>query len=481
MKTRIVLGYAAMLAVTVALYLVIRWYGEGLGAPITDLVQPSIGHGGGAGTFAPVLLALAVITVATQGVGWLFRRFLRQPPVMGEIVAGIVLGPSVLGALWPAAGAFVLPDAAAPYLGIVAKIGVVLFMFLVGLELDLSQIRRQGHATIAISHASIVTPFLLGSAAALVLYRSYAPPGIGFTAFSLFVGVSMSVTAFPVLARILTDRGVQRTPLGALALSCAAVDDVTAWTLLAFVAGVATAHGSGFLWVVGWVAAYLLAMLAVVRPLVSRLAAAQNRLDGPLSKPVLAVICVAMLLSALATEAIGIHALFGAFLLGAMLPHDGRLAELVRARIEDLVLVLFLPAFFAFTGMRTRIGLVDTPHDWLICALIIGVATAGKFGGSYVAARLVGMKHRDASAIGVLMNTRGLMELIVLNVGLDMGILSPTLFAMMVIMALVTTFSTTPALDAVLGRRGFDPEPFVGGPHPGPFVGEGPGPSRAAG
>ncbi len=279
--------------------------------------------------------------------------------------------------------------------------------------------------------------------------------------FSLFLGVSLSVTAFPVLARILSDRRVQSTPLGVTALTCAAVDDVSAWTLLAFVVSVASAQVGDAAWTVAAVAAYLAVMFVVVRPLLVRFAAHEDAKTGPLSQSALAVVFVGLLLSALATEASGIHALFGAFLLGAFLPHGGRLAEQIRVRLEDTVVVLFLPAFFAFTGMRTQISLVSGWTDWLVCGLIILMATLGKFGGSFVAARLTGLGWRESTALGILMNTRGLMELIVLNVGLDMGVLSPTLFAMLVIMALVTTFATTPILQLVLGDRGFADEPVA--------------------
>jgi Kef-type K+ transport system membrane component KefB len=451
-------AYVAMIAATIGLYFFIRGRGELLTAapgPATLTTPAAAGHG----TLATVLLALAVILTLARAVGWVFHRYLRQPPVIGEIVAGLMLGPSVLGALAPGAYAGLLPAAVAPLLGVIAKIGVVLFMFLVGLELDPRRLRGNGHTTLAISHASIVAPFLLGSALALALYPLYANASVSFTVFSLFLGVSLSVTAFPVLARILTDRRVQSTPLGVTALTCAAVDDVSAWTLLAFVASVASAQVEGAAWTVLYVVVYLAVMFAAVRPAVLRFAAHEDAKSGPLSQGALAAVCVALLLSALATEAAGIHALFGAFLLGAFLPHEGRLAGQIRVRLEDMVVVLFLPVFFAFTGMRTQIGLVSGATDWLVCGAIVLVATLGKFGGTFVAARLTGRGWRESTALGVLMNTRGLMELIVLNVGLDMGVLSPTLFAMLVLMALVTTFATTPILHAVLGERGFADAP----------------------
>ena len=295
-------------------------------------------------------------------------------------------------------------------------------------------------------------PFVLGTALALLLYPSYSTQGSSFTVFSLFIGVSMSVTAFPVLARILKDRRMQHTPLGITAIACAAVDDATAWCLLAFVSGVAVAEPGQGLTTAVWVGAFVVGMFVVVRPFARWLTARVETADS-VTPTTFAVVMGAMLLSAVATESIGIHALFGAFLFGTFIPHDSRLAAHIHLRVQDLVVVLLLPIFFAFTGMRTQIGLLGTAGDWIYCALIVVVATLGKFGGSAVAARLSGLGWRDASAIGVLMNTRGLMQLIVLDVGLDMGILSPTLFAMLIIMALVTTFATMPALDLLMGKR----------------------------
>lgn len=448
-KARTLVGYVVMLALGAGLFFVVRSTGEQLVAPAAE-VGATAAHGPVHSSLLwHVLLALAVILLLARGVGWIFERYLRQPPVMGEIVAGIMLGPSLLGAISPDAASFLLPNEVAPHLGIVAKIGVVLFMFLVGLELDTRLLRGSSHATMAISHASIVAPFLLGASLALYLYPTYSNDQVSFTTFSLFVGVSMSVTAFPVLARILSDRRIQSTPLGVTAIACAAVDDVTAWCLLALVSGVATAQMEGVAITMLWVVLYIALMFTVARPLLQRLAAREEAKSGPVSLDVLAVVLAAVLLSSVATEAMGIHALFGAFVVGAILPHEGRLAEQVRHRLEDVVLVLLLPVFFAFTGMRTEIGLVSRPEDWLGVALIVLVATLGKFGGTWVAARFSKLGGREASALGILMNTRGLMELIVLNVGLDMHVLSPTLFAMLVLMALITTFATTPIFDRI--------------------------------
>jgi Kef-type K+ transport system membrane component KefB len=348
-----------------------------------------------------------------------------------------------LGYVWPAGYSYLLPPEVAPHLSIIAQIGVILYMFAVGLELDTARLRSQGHAAVAISHASILAPFLLGGILALGIFPIVGS-GKGFAVFALFLGVAMSITAFPVLARILTDRGLTRTPRGILALACAATDDATAWCLLALVTGVAQSQVSQAVSTIAWTLGYVAVMFFVVRPALGRwLASSAEKSIGPSQ---VAVVMVALLLSALATEWIGIHALFGAFCLGAMIPHDSPLAEQLGKHIENTVTVLLLPAFFAFTGMRTEIGLLSSMGDWLLCAVIVLVATAGKFGGTLVAARVAGQNWRDSAALGVLMNTRGLMELIVLNVGLDLGIISPRLFAMMVIMALVTTIATTPIL-----------------------------------
>jgi Kef-type K+ transport system membrane component KefB len=365
--------------------------------------------------------------------------------VIGEVVAGMLLGPSLLG---QSASSLILPAEIAPYLRVIAQLGVILYMFLVGLELNAGLIKGRAHAMVATSHASILLPFLLGSVLALALYPRLSSRDVPFTSFVLFLAVAMSITAFPVLARILTDRGMSRTELGVVALSCAATDDVTAWCLLAFVVGVAKAQAGAGIAVAAGTLAYMAAMVLIVRPLAARLV--QRSSAEPVSRGAAALTFVALLVSALTTDLIGIHAIFGAFLLGAIIPHDSAIARSFTRQLEQVVTVLLLPAFFAFTGMRTRIDLVAGWEAWLICGLIILVATVGKFGGTCAAARLTGLSWRDAAALGALMNTRGLMELIVLNIGLDLKVISPTLFAMMVIMAIVTTMATGPALHFLL-------------------------------
>lgn len=448
------LAYGLMIVTTVGGFFLTRHFGEGLTAPALEISQQTGesapgGKGSGDALFH-VLVAMAAVIIVGRSLGAVFKYF-GQPPVIGEVLAGICLGPSLLGQVAPSVSEFILPASVAPSLGVISQLGVVLYMFTVGLELDPRTLRQHGHTTVAISHASIVVPFLLGSGLALVLYPILSHNGVPFTVFALFLGVSMSVTAFPVLARILTDRRMSKSPMGVLALACAAIDDVTAWCLLAFVVGVAQAKVGGAFAVVAMTFAYIVFMFLIVRPLITRIGSRfQNQ---ELTQGGMACLLVLMLCSALTTELIGVHAIFGAFLLGAVISHESRAAQQLCARLEDLVGVLLLPSFFAFTGMRTRIGLVSGMENWMLCGLIILIATAGKFGGTLAAARLTGLGWRDSSSLGILMNTRGLMELIVLNIGLDLQVISPTLFAMLVLMAVVTTVATTPILRAIAGHR----------------------------
>jgi len=404
-------------------------------------------------SFDLALLAgqLVVVVTAARFCGWLATR-IGQPRVVGEMVAGLLLGPSVLGRIAPGVGAAIFPPSSLAFLNALAQIGVLLFMFVVGLELDVAHLRRRGRTALLASHASIVAPFLLGTALSLGLYARYAPAGVAFTPFALFMGAAMSVTAFPVLARILADRGITSTPLGSLAIACAAVDDVTAWCILAAIVLVARAGEGGSLAVtVLGTAAFVGAMVTIGRPLLARLAARFSR-AGASADNFLALVLLAALAAAWVTERLGVHALFGAFLVGALLPKPSPVLEQLDAKLRDLLVVLLLPLFFAFTGLRTVISLGADVATWAAYAAVLGVAIIGKLGGTSVAARVSGMRWRDALSLGALMNTRGLMELVILNVGLDIGVLSPMLFAMMVVMALVTTALTTPLLDWLQGR-----------------------------
>ena len=440
-------GYGTMAILAIAGFFLVRHFGQGLVAahPATDLPGAAkAGHGGG---ILPVLVALAAVIALGQILGRICA-LVGQPPVIGEVLAGILLGPSLLGTEFSTR---ILPTESAGYLGIVAQLGVILYMFLVGLELNAEWLRGRAHVAALVSHASIVVPFVMGAMLSLWLYPKLATDNASFTSFALFMGVAMSITAFPVLARILTDQGMARSQLGALALSCAATDDATAWCLLAIVVGLARAEASQALFVVAGTVVYIIVMLLAVRPVARRLAWRWN--SEQLPRGAVALVFVALLTSAAATQWIGIHALFGAFLLGVVIPHDSPIAQAFTLQLKNVTTVLLLPAFFAFTGMLTDIRLLDTPEQWLICGAIILVATAGKFGGTIAAARLTGLGWRESAALGTLMNTRGLMELIVLNVGLELRVIPPSLFAMMVLMALVTTVATSPIVRLLVRER----------------------------
>ncbi|HXE52996.1 MAG TPA: cation:proton antiporter, partial [Tepidisphaeraceae bacterium] len=397
-----------------------------------------------------LFVQICVIVALSRVVGWLFLK-VGQPQVVGEMVAGIVLGPSVLGWLAPGVFASLFPANSLGYLNFLSQLGVVCFLFLVGLELNPKLLRDRGHAAVMISHMSIVAPFLLGAALTLYLYpRLFQDtPSMSFRSVALFMGAAMSITAFPVLARILTERNLHKTNIGAVAITCAAVDDVTAWCMLAFVVAFAQFRGihqallTAILSVV-----YVAAMFLVVRPLARKLESAYDR-QGRLSQGVVAIILLLALASACVTQAIGIHALFGAFLMGVMMPKGARFVREVSEKVEDYTVILLLPIFFAYSGLRTEIGLLNSSSLWLDTALIILVACLGKFGGSSIAARVTGMPWREASAIGILMNTRGLMELVILNIGRDLGVISEAVFAMMILMALTTTALTQPILNLI--------------------------------
>jgi Kef-type K+ transport system membrane component KefB len=449
--------YALLLLQTVAGVLIVRWYGERqvvAAATVTQAAEVSAPARKAPGIDIELHVLLTLVAVIGLGhlLGRLFRKF-GQPPVIGEVVAGICLGPSILGAINSDAMHFLIPPSSIDPQGTVSgalkmigELGVLLYMFVVGLDLNMTKLRSRAGAAVAISHASIVIPFLLGVTLALWLHPYYAPAGVAFTSFALFLGVAMSITAFPVLARILTDRNLETTQLGMMAMACAAVDDATAWCLLAVVVGIVRSQAGSAITVCIGALAYILIMFIVIRPFLVAWCRKLDERVGPLSSGVLAAGCVGALISALITKTIGIHAIFGAFLLGAVIPSDSGVAKFLKTRLRDSVTVLLLPAFFAYSGMRTQIGLVSGWQQWAAVLAIILVATLGKFGGTVAAARWTGIGWRDASALGVLMNTRGLMELIVLNIGLDLGVISPTLFAMMVIMALVTTIATSPIL-----------------------------------
>ena len=393
-----------------------------------------------------LLLQLSIIIAASYVIGWLFGRC-GQPAVVGEMMAGVLLGPSLFGWIAPDAFRFVFAANSLEPLRLLSQIGVCLFMFAVGMELDLSQIRHRAERLLVISHGSIAIPYLFGMALALPLYRYYANPGASFAGFALFMGISMSITAFPVLVRILKDKGLFGTPLGRTATLCAALGDVTAWCILAFVIAVAGAASlRGAVVRMQLVALYGATMLLVVRPILARLLARWLREEHDPDKTALVLVSTVVLLSSLSTEQIGIHALFGAFLAGIIMPAGGGFRRKLTVRIEHFSSVLLLPVFFAFVGLRTQVGLLGSTRDWLACGLIIVVATLGKIGGTALIARASKYSWHDALGLGALMNSRGLMELIALNIGYEMGILSMRIFTMLVLMAIVTTVMTGPLI-----------------------------------
>jgi Kef-type K+ transport system membrane component KefB len=394
-----------------------------------------------------LLAQMIVILAVARLIGRLFRK-IHQPQVIGEMVAGILLGPSLFGSLLPQLSGLLFPPSSLGYLNSLSQVSVVLYMFLVGLGLDTQELRRHRQVAFIISHASIICPFLLGTVLALYLYPRLSEGGTTFMQFSLFLGTAMSVTAFPVLARIVTDRNLAQTKVGIVAIASAAVDDVTAWCMLAAVVLLVKAeHAPVPVWMMlAGCAAYVLAMLFGVRPALHGLAGKCD-LRGAVTSDVLAVVILLALASGWTTELLGIHALFGAFLMGVVMPKGSQFVGSLVDKLEPVTTVVLLPLFFAFTGLRTSVGLLATPMMWFYCALIVMVAVAGKFGASLMSTRLSGMSWRESSAVGTLMNTRGLMELVVLNIGLDVGAISRTVFTMMVLMALVTTFMASPLLE----------------------------------
>ncbi|MCF0069967.1 cation:proton antiporter [Dyadobacter sp. CY261] len=397
---------------------------------------------------ATLLLQIITIIIVARLFGWICK-VIGQPTVIGEIAAGIFLGPSLLGMFYPEISALIFPATSLGNLQFLSQVGLILFMFIIGMELDLNVLKTKAQEAIVISHASIILPFALGVGLALYMYSEFAPEGISFLSFSLFIGIALSITAFPVLARIVQERGLSRTRLGMMVITCAATDDITAWCILAAVIAIVKAgEFVSAIYTIILALAYVVVMLQVVKPVLKRVGDHYAYREG-LTKPVVALFFLMLLFSAYCTELIGIHALFGAFMAGVIMPANQRFRNIFIEKVEDVSLVLLLPLFFVFTGLRTQIGLLNDPHLWFVTGLIIAAAVIGKFIGSAVAARFVKQSWRDSLIIGSLMNTRGLMELVVLNIGYDIGVLSPEIFAMMVIMALATTCMTGPAMDLI--------------------------------
>lgn len=416
-----------------------------------------------------LILQIAVVLAASRLVGSLFLK-IRQPRVVGEMFAGILLGPSLLGWLAPHFTAILFPPASLGYLNALSQLGVVIFMFLVGLGINPKELKSQGHAAVLTSHLSITLPFFLGSCLALYLYPRLSDSSVPFSSFALFMGAAMSITAFPVLARILTERDLLNSRLGTVVIACAAVDDVTGWCVLAYIVLLVRATGTQkSIWLtVAGIIAFVCFMVFGVKRLLQRFEVVYRE-KARLSENAFALIVLLALCSALCTEKLGIHLLFGSFLLGAIMPKEQQFVRYVLNRFETVVETLLLPLFFAFTGLRMNVGLVVGPEMWTWCVLIIVVATVGKFGGSMLAAWWTGMSVRDAAGVGTLMNTRGLMELVVLNIGLDTKVISPALFSMMVLMALATTFMTSPVLEKICPHELLRGQSESSSPDPAPM------------
>lgn len=397
---------------------------------------------------ALLLAQIITIILVARFFGWMFRK-IGQPSVIGEIIAGIVLGPSLIGMYYPEFSSLLFPEASLGNLQFLSQIGLILFMFVIGMELDIKVLKNKANDAVVISHASIVIPFALGIGLSYFIYHRFAPQGVAFLSFSLFMGIAMSITAFPVLARIIQERGIHKTKLGAIVITCAAADDITAWCILAAVIAIVKAGSfESSIYIIGLAIGYVLVMLVVVKPFLKRIGDLYGA-KSKLNKPVVAIFFLTLIMSAYCTEIIGIHALFGAFMTGVIMPDITKFRTLFIEKVEDVSVILLLPLFFVFTGLRTQIGLINDIYLWKVTGFIILVAVLGKFFGSALAAKFVGQNWRDSLTIGALMNTRGLMELVVLNIGFDLGVLTSEVFTMMVIMALVTTFMTGPALNLI--------------------------------
>lgn len=415
---------------------------KGASAELKDVFISSVSH-----PLSIFIIQLTIIIVASRICAFLAKK-VGQPEVMGEIIAGILLGPSLLGLVAPSVSHFIFPAASLGNIQMLSQVGLILFMFVIGVELDLSIIKQKAGAAFLISISGIILPFSMGIVLAYYMYGKYAPAHVPFYAFSLFTGIAMSITAFPVLARIIKERKLTSTHLGITSLTAAAAGDVIAWCALAIIIAVVNAGDIGSsLYTIGAVIVYVSIMLFVVKPLLKNLA--DNKQSKIVRRSTLAIIFITLLISSWCCEVIGIHALFGAFMTGIIMPQEWNFRKIIMDKIEDVALVLLLPLFFVATGLRTQVGLLNDSSLWIVCGYIILVAVVGKFGGSAIAARMAGETMKDSLSIGALMNTRGLVELVVLNIGYDLGILTPQVFTMMVIMALFTTLMTNPLLNII--------------------------------
>jgi Kef-type K+ transport system membrane component KefB len=454
LKDKLALAYVLLIGLPILILFGVLQSGTGLTPSAQDgtLNHAAANAPPAALNLGRLVLQIGVILLASRLTGLLVRK-IGQPQVIGEMLAGILLGPSLLGWAMPGISSALFPASSLGYLNAISQVGLVLFMFLVGFSLNPMELREGGRAAVLTSHASIITPFCMGATLALYLYPRLAVGKISFISFALFMGSAMSITAFPVLARILTEKKLLHSRMGTLSIACAAIDDITGWCILAYVVVLIRAEGASMpVWVtIGGAITYVLVMLYGVRPLLPRFDA-YFRKAGHLTEGAISLMIVLALASALVTEWLGVHLLFGAFLMGAIMPKTQDFVQTVMQRLESLTVIVLLPLFFAYSGLRTSIGTLKGGM-WLYVLLIIAVAVAGKFGGSTLAARMAGMEWRDAASLGILMNTRGLMELVALNIGLDIGVITPSLFTMMVVMALATTVMTSPLLELVYPAR----------------------------
>ncbi|HEY0945687.1 MAG TPA: cation:proton antiporter [Opitutaceae bacterium] len=396
-------------------------------------------------------LQLAAVILVCRVVSALARR-VGQPPVVGEMIAGVLLGPSLFGALWPEVQGWLFPKESRAILFSGAQLGLVLYMFTVGLEFRVDLVRDRWRSAAAISVSGIAAPFVLGCALAVLLVGQggYFSSGVGVMAAMPYLGAAMAITAFPMLARIIYERKLTGTREGALALAAGAIDDAAAWCVLALVLAGLAGNPLQALWAVGGGAAFVL-LLRVSKPWINRVGRHWERSDDD-RRNALGTVLVLLMLAAWFTDVIKLYAVFGAFFFGAALPRGG-FADYVQRVLEPLTTKLLLPLFFIYSGLNTRFDLLTGGEAWLVAGFVLVAAVAGKAGACYAAARLSGEPHRAALGIGMLMNARGLMELIILNIGLERGVITPTLFSIMVFMAIVTTLMTTPLFDLVQPRR----------------------------
>ena len=399
-------------------------------------------------SFGLLLLQIIVILFTCRIFGWIFNK-MGQPTVIGEITAGILLGPSILGHFFPGTSGFLFPLESLSNINLLSQFGLILFMYVIGMELDISIVKKKIRETIIISHTSMIVPFFLGMVTAYFIYDTYAYEDTPFLPFALFIGIAMSITAFPVLARIIQEKKLTRSHLGTLALASAANGDITAWCLLAVVVAISQAGSMlSAVYNIIFAVAYIVIMFFVVRPILRMIGNLYYNKEV-VDKFLVTGMFLLIIISSFLTELLGLHALFGAFIAGVIMPENQRFRKIITEKVEDVALILFLPLFFASTGLRTEIGLLNSVEMWYLCGIFIVVAVAGKMGGTIISARFAGENRKDSWLLGALMNTRGLMELVVLTIGYELKILPPPIFVMLVLMTLVTTFMTTPLLSFI--------------------------------